>query len=194
MASDVSICSNALIMLGQKPIASFTQAGAAAQAASNLYPDAKRDFLRSHPWNAAIKRRVLAPLAAAPEFGAYAQFQLPEDWLRTLSAEDSAEQGLDFRQEGRRLLLLTSTNAVYLRYVAQVAESEWDAKMVEAMTVKMAALMAYAITSSASLAESLASQAKTALREAKSIDGQEDPPEAIEDSPLLASRLPGGGW
>ena len=65
MASPVSICSNALILLGDKPIASFTDGSKAAQVAANLYPDAKRDFLRGHPWNAAIKRATLAPMLVA---------------------------------------------------------------------------------------------------------------------------------
>lgn len=192
MASDVSICSNALIMLGQKPIASLTENTTGARVAANLYPDAKRKFLRAHPWNAAIKRLILAPLEAAPAFGASAQFQLPDDWLRTLSADDAGGRGLEFRQEGRRIV--ASTNAVYLRYVANTSEGEWEAGMVEAMTVKMAALMAYAITASASLADALTAQAERALREAKSIDGQEDTPESIDDSPLMDARFPGGGW
>ena len=46
----------------------------------------------------------------------------------------------------------------------------------------------------ATLAASLADQAARALKEAKSNDGQEDPPETLGDFELLASRFPGGGW
>ena len=127
MASPVSICSNALIMLGDKPIASFTEGSRAAQVAANLYPDAKRDFLRGHPWNAAIKRTTLAPLSDTPEHGYAHQFQLPADFLRMLEVVD----GQEFKIEGRRVM--ANTLVLRVKYVAEVPEDTWDAGMVSAI-------------------------------------------------------------
>lgn len=188
MASPVSICSNALILLGDKPIASFTEGSRAAQVAANLYPYAKRDFLRGHPWNAAIKRTTLAPLADAPEHGFAHQFQLPADFLRMLEVVD----GQEFKIEGRRVM--ADTLVLRIKYVAEVPEDTWDAGMVSAMTMHMAALMALPITESATKAESIAQMAERAVRRAKAIDGMEDTPDSIEDDPLYRSRFPGGGW
>lgn len=188
MASSISICSNALIMLGDKPIASFTEGSRAAQVAANLYTDAKRDFLRGHPWNAAIKRATLAPLADAPEHGFANQFQLPADFLRMLEVVD----GQEFKVEGRRVLV--NATVLRIKYVADVPEDTWDAGMVSAMTLQMAALMALPITESSTKAEALAQTANRAVRRAKAIDGMEDTPDAIEDDPLYRSRFPGGGW
>ena len=188
MASPVSICSNALILLGDKPIASFTDGSKAAQVAANLYPDAKRDFLRGHPWNAAIKRATLAPLADAPEHGFANQFQLPADFLRMLEVVD----GQEFKIEGRRAL--ANTTVLRIKYVAETPEDTWDAGMVSAMTMHMAALMALPITESATKAEAIAQTAERAVRRAKAIDGMEDTPDSIEDDPLYRSRFPGGGW
>lgn len=188
MASPISICSNALIMLGDKPIASFTEGTKAALIAANLYPDAKRDFLRGHPWNAAIKRTTLAPLADAPEHGYSHQFQLPADFLRMLEVVD----GQEYKIEGRRVL--ADTTVLRIKYVADVPEDGWDAGMVSAMTAQMAALMALPITESATKAEALAGAAERAVRRAKAIDGMEDTPDAIEDDPLYRARFSGGGW
>lgn len=188
MASPVSICSNALILLGDKPIASFTDGSRAAQVAANLYPDAKRDFLRGHPWNAAIKRATLAPMSNAPEHGYTSQFQLPSDFLRMLEVVD----GQEFKIEGRRAL--ANTTVLRIKYVAEIPEDTWDAGMVSAMTMHMAALMALPITESATKAEAIAQTAERAVRRAKAIDGMEDTPDSIEDDPLYRSRFPGGGW
>ena len=61
MATAVSICSNALLMLGDNPINSFDESATPggldrARIADNLWPSTRNSILRSHPWNCAIKR------------------------------------------------------------------------------------------------------------------------------------------
>lgn len=189
MATSVSICSNALLMLGQKPIASFNEGTRAAQVAANLYPDAKRAFQRAHPWNACIKRERLAPEAEAPAFGFPAKFLLPAGCLRVLSV---GESNAEFKVEGRSIL--ADASVLDLRYIVDTDEDLWTGDMVQAFTTQMAALFAYPIAASAALGDAMAAQARAALKQAKAVDGQEDTPEEIEDSPLYASRFPGGGW
>lgn len=189
MATSVSICSNALILLGQKPIASFTEATTSARVAANLYPDAKRDFQRAHPWNACIQRVTLAPEATAPAFGFKSRFLLPAECLRVLSASDD---GMEFKVEGRSIL--ADATVLHLRYIADTDEGLWTGDMVQALTLRMAASMAHPVAASAALGDSMAQQAERAMKRAKAVDGQEDTPEAIEDSPLYAARFPGGGW
>lgn len=191
MATDVSICSNALLMLGASPIASFTEGTKAAQVASNLYPDQKRDFLRAHPWNAAITRVQLAPLTTGPTFGWKAAFKLPTDCVRVLSVESSGYD-IEHKIEGRNILADVTT--VDVRYITNLAEDRWDASMVSAMTLKMAGAMSYAITKSASLADAWMAAADRKMREAKTLDGQEGTPDAIEDDPFMRARYPGGGF
>lgn len=190
-ASSVSICSNALLMLGAKPIASFTEASDRATLAANLYPLQKTSFLRSHPWNRAVRRQVLAPMTEAPAFGYSKQFMLPGDCLRLLDVGEESENVYEYRVEGRRVLF--SGTVLPVRYITDLDEGEWDDAMQHAMVLRMAALMAYAITSSAALAESLKAEADRAFKAAKNADGQEDQPQSFDDSPLLDARFPGGG-
>lgn len=89
MSSAVQICSNALLMLGQKPINSLaedpTQATSERElAAANLYPQVRNAVLRAHPWNCATRRVKLTPDSATPAFSWSYQFLKPGDWLRTL--------------------------------------------------------------------------------------------------------------
>ncbi len=187
-ASDVTICSNALLMLGAKSINAFSaDEGDRATLAGNLWPTVRDALLRSHPWNCATKRVRLAPLAQAPEFDYSAQFQLPADWQRTLQV-GTREYPVDFRQEGR--LILANATDLPLVYIFRNEDvGSWDPALVHVATLQMAAAMAYAITQSASLAAAMADKAAAALKLAKAYDGQDNPPETIDDAPLYQSRF-----
>lgn len=186
MATRVSICSNALLMLGAQPINDLTEDLDRARLAANLYQSVRDDILRAHPWNCAVKRVVLSPDTAPPAYGYAYQFRLPSDWLRTLSVGDYGAE-TDYRSEGR--MLLANENVLKLRYIFRNEdESSWDAMLVHCMTLAMAARMAYAITQSASLEQVRLQELEMALRRARATDGQDDPPETFGDFRLLNSR------
>ena len=184
--SEVQICSNALLLLGAKPINSFDDDSDRALLVSNLWPNALEAILRSHPWNCAIKRVALAPDAAAPAFDWSYQFTLPGDCLRVLSV---GEKGVpvDYEIEGRKIL--SDENPLYLRHVYKNDDvPSWDALLVQAAEAYMAMTCAYPITKSASMLEAMTSLWGEKLRQARTIDGQENPPEDFGDQALLAVR------
>lgn len=186
MATVVSICSNALLMLGAKPINSLTEETDRARLASNLWAGVRDDLLRAHPWNCAIKRVVLSPEATTPEFDYAYQFALPGDLLRILSIGERG-QYLEYSVEGRRVL--SDDTVLRLRYVYQNDNpATWDAALVYAAELRMAAAMAYPITQSATLAEAKRQEAELAFRRAKAVDGQEEPGETVGDFRLLNVR------
>jgi len=189
MATDVEICSNALLLLGAKPIASFQEVSDAARICANIYPLAKRDILRKHNWNCATKRVVLSPETTAPAFDWSYQFARPSDWLRTIQVGYQGQE-LEYVIEGVRLL--ANTNVLPLVYVAEVTEGEWDSLLTQVMVKRMEMDLAYPITKSTSLRDSLKQEFYAAgvgvLAQAKTIDGQENPPESWNDSPFLQVR------
>lgn len=191
MATAVSICSNALVLLGNAPIASFTEGTKGATIASNLYPDQARDFLRGHPWNVAMKRVRLAPQSDDPAFGWRHAFLLPPDCLRIWEVT-SRGVDIDHKIEGHSVM--ADEAGIELLYISSIPEDQWDPTMVSAMTYKMAGLMAYPITASAALADAWMTAAERKVREAKAADGQEGTPESFGDNPLMDSRYPGGGF
>lgn len=184
MATDIEICSRALILVGDKPIASLTEGTPRASVCANLYPQAKREMLRCHVWNCAIKRVALAALAGAPAYEWSHWFAKPGDWLRLLDVGDCGQD--DYAFEGNRIL--ANQASLKLRYVADVTEGNWDASLTDVMVRRMAADLAYPITKSAALAEAKKGEYLYALRVAKAIDGQENPPDAFGDSPFIAVR------
>lgn len=185
--SAVSICSNALLQVGDKPIDSFDVDNDRTRLVANIYT-AKRDkVLRLHPWNCATKRVILSPDTEAPPFDWKYQFLLPEDWLRTLSVgEDGAPS--DYAPEGRMIMM--DTNACYLRYIFRnEVESTWDALLIDAMTQVMVAALTYPITKSTTKQATEEEIVKMVLKTARAVDGQESPPETLGDFPLLANRM-----
>ncbi|MND14235.1 hypothetical protein D3C80_44200 [compost metagenome] len=187
MASSVSICSNALLALGANPINSFDEASENARLCSNLYLTVRDDLLRKHPWNCAVKRVVLSPETTSPAFGFSYRFPLPGDVIRILSVGNEYDD-VRYRIENGRVM--ANENVVYLRYIFRNEdESSWDAALVNLAEAFMTAKLAYAVTGSASLRESLTQEAAFLLRQAKAIDGQEDPPEELDGYPTYESRF-----
>ena len=189
MATDVSICSAALLLLGDSPIASLTENTARAQLCANLYGIAKRATLRAHPWNCCTKRVVLSPLSEQPAFTWRYQFALPNGWLRTLQVGYDGDQ-FDYLLEGGRIL--ANTNVLPLVYIVDSPESAWDDLLVDVMVKRMEMDLAYPVTKSTSLRDTLTAEftrrGTGVLARAKSVDGQENPPEDWNDSPFIAVR------
>lgn len=193
MATGVSICSNALLLLGAQTINDFADEANLdrAKLCANLYPNVRDDILRSHPWNCAIKRAVLAPDAVAPAFGYQASFELPSDILRVLEVGSAGVQ-IDYLVEGRSIL--ANTVVLELRYVFRnEVESNWDSNLVAVVTQAMCAALAYPVTQSTAKQSLEEQKLETLLRRARAVDGQEDPPQTLGDERLLAARF-GGGW
>lgn len=185
--SAVSICSNALLLLGDNPIDSFDVDNPRTRLVANLYATKRDRVLRAHPWNCAIKREILSPDTTKPKFGWAYRFLLPEDWLRTLLVgyDDDPDEYLI---EGR--YILADTNTCRLRYIYRnITEATWDALLIDSMTQVMVAALTYPITKSTTKQASEEEIVKRVLKEARSADGQEGTPETLGDFPLLANRM-----
>jgi len=192
-ATGVSICSNALLLLGAQTINDFSDQLNLdrARLCANLYPTVRDDILRSHPWNCAIKRAVLAPDAVPPAFGYDQSFELPSDFLRVLEVGDSDIQ-IDYLVEGRSIQ--ANTTVLQLRYVFRnEVESTWDSNLVAVVTQAMCAALAYPITQSTAKQAGEEQKLEMMLRKARAVDGQEDPPQTLGDERLYSARF-GSYW
>jgi hypothetical protein len=186
MATAVSICSNALSILGAKPINSFDDRGDHPRLCQNLYPSVRDTLLRSHPWNCATTREILAPLQKRPPFDFAYQFQLPGDWLRTLQVGRKGE-AIPFRTERR--VILADVTELPLVWVFRADEADWTTNLIHVIELAMAAKMAYAVTSSTSLRDSLRDEFMRELKAARAVDGQDDPPEEFDEGSFFESRF-----
>jgi hypothetical protein len=182
MTTPVSICSNALLMLGDSPISSLDQGTPAADRCNNLYPVVKLAVLRSHPWNCATQRVILSPTPTPPAFDWTYQFLKPALWLRTLQVGLS-QCPEPYRSEGDYILANTAT--LRLVYVSDIDENLMDSMLIQAMQMSMAAVLAYPTTASTSLKDSMAADVDRFMKQVRAVDGQDDPSESLSDELLL---------
>ena len=189
MADVVGICNSALAKIGAARIVSLTEGSKNANVCAEQYDKLRDDLLRGHVWNFAIRRVKLARLAEDPAFGFARAYQLPADWLRTVSVHDTARadpaarQGVRYRIEGRRLL--SDAEEVYLRYVARVADpNAMPPDFREALAALLGRELAVPLAQSVNLQQVLDEQFRRRLRRARSVDAVEDFPE----------DLPAGRW
>lgn len=186
MSTPVQLCSNALLSIGSEPISSFEDNTDRALAARNLYPQVRDAILRAHPWNCAIRRVQLSPDADAPAFDWAYQFTAPGDWLRTLSIGRRGDEP-DYQAEGRKIL--TDASTVYLRYVYRnEVVGSWDTLLIRAVEVAMAAALAPVIPRDLAKAKAKNDELVQMLRQARAVDGMDETPETLGDSPLIAVR------
>ena len=191
MATEVSICTAALQLLGDAPISSLTDGTKRANLVNNIWATTRDDVLRCHPWNCLVTRVALAPLVAAPVGTQWGyQFTRPGDFLRLLAVTDADGLAQDYAFEANRIL--ADTDTIYLHYLARKDTSEWDSNLVNVMIRRMQLELAYPITKSTSLRDALRQEYHAkgigVLAQAKSVDGQENQPENYGDSPLVAVR------
>ncbi|WP_223621177.1 hypothetical protein [Lysobacter sp. ESA13C] len=192
MSTAVQICSNALLMLGDKPINSLSEDPNQATsdrelAAANLYPQVRNATLRAHPWNCATKRVVLSPDSQTPAFDWAYQFLLPGDWLRTLGVSEGGCR-IDFRAESGRIL--ADSSSLELLYIYRNENpATWDSLLVDAVTTAMAARLAIPVTNDRAKKVEMEGALLRLLQQARGVDGQDSPPEEFGDSPFLLARF-----
>lgn len=192
MASAISICSNALMMLGESPINSFADANTTngldrARLCANFWPTVRDFVLRSHTWNCATKRVVLSPESEEPAYGYSSQFALPGDWLRNIEINNAAAEVVDHVIEDGKLLMDGDT--LRIRYVYRNEDpASWDPLLVNAAEFAMSARLAYPITASTTVQQYQTNLFADALKMARAIDGQDESPGQLGNFAVLEAR------
>jgi len=196
----VSICSDALLMLGAKAISSFNDGTDESSVCDRLYPDIRDTVLTTYPWSFNTKKIQLARLVTTPGSVWRYAYQLPGDRLTSPRAVyDSASVGAQVRKEyeiqGNEVL--TNLEAVYIDYQAVVPESAMPQYFVQLLKYMMAWHLSLPITEQQERAVywqgiAVGGPAENGrggqMRTAMNIDGQGQPTRVIEDFSLIAVR------
>ena len=184
-----------MIKLGQGTIISLTQGDRPANLCNEQYAKLRDNLLRDHTWGFATARAKLGQLDDAPAFGFDNAYQLPANWLRTITVHDN-DAGVGavvYRTAGRTLE--SNASALYLRYVKQVTDpNEMDAAFREALAYMLAADLAMALAQSTTLMEKMEGRFAAALSSAASTGSIEDYPEAWPESDWITVRGQSGAW
>jgi hypothetical protein len=196
----VSICSDALILLGAKAISSFNDGTDEANACDRLYPDIRDSTLVMYPWKFSMKKTQLARLITSPNSAWRYAFQLPGDRLAypravRQSALPNSPIEKDWEIQGDQLL--TNIDTVFIDYQYSAGEFAWPQYFVQLMKYMLAWHLAEPITEQG---EKTARWRQIAVgdpaengrggyfRQAAQIDGANNPNPVIDDYTLIAVR------
>jgi len=169
MASIVEICNSALNQLGASTILALTENSKNGRICNSRYDTVKDAVLRSHPWNCATKRQILAQDTDTPAWGFVYQYTLPSDCLRVLAIENYDS---DYKIEGRKIL--SNDSEISLIYISAISDpNEMDVLLREVIGSALAADIAYAVTANASISRQMEERYLLKLKEARHADASE---------------------
>ncbi|MAO20440.1 MAG: hypothetical protein CMJ25_06775 [Phycisphaerae bacterium] len=199
--TDLSICSDALIMLGASPISSFTEGTDAAQACDRLYPDLRDSLLARYPWSWTYKKTSLGRLATAPINEFRYAYQLPGNILSGVQAVfETSASNQNAINDGWEIYgdqLYTDLETVFIDYQETISESKMPVYFVHLLRNALAGELGIVITDQASKADYFRSIAYGSpgengrgglFREAVNIDSRGRLPQIIEDYALIQVR------
>ena len=198
--TSLSICSDALLMLGAKPISSFDEGSDEASVANRLYTDIKNQALLMYPWSFSFKKTPCARLITTPVNEYRYEYQLPGDRLTSPRAVyDTNATSVPPRKEYRIIgdKILTDYEQIYIDYQYSVAEYDMPSYFVQLMKYMLTWHFALPITDQTDKSQYWQSVAVGSpadngrggyLRQAMNIDGQGNPSNAINDFSLIAVR------
>jgi hypothetical protein len=185
--TDVGLCSRALIRIGAAPITSFSDGTAESEIAGALFGPVRDALLSAYAWSFASGQVALSQLVDNPVADYDHAFQLPDDYLRALSAGTGAKgRGLNYRIA--RGVLHTNSDSVILTYIFRPEEEEFPPYFDQAIIARLAAEFAIPITENTSRAEALYKLAEAEFQRARQIDAQQDSPNRIESFSLIDAR------
>jgi hypothetical protein len=196
----VSICSDALLLIGAKAISSFNDGTDESSVCDRLYPDIRDSTLSMYPWSFSMKKVQLAQLITTPTTVWKYEYQLPGDKLSNPRAVyNSANPGSpvqkDWEIQGDKLL--TNLTSVFIDYQFSVPEFAMPQYFVQLMKYMVAWHIAETITEQQDKSAKWQRVATGDVSEngrggyfrtAAQIDGQNNPVRIIEDYSLIAVR------
>lgn len=201
MTGTVDIANYALNIIGASNISALDENSKAARLVNQRYESIRDAVFRSHPWNCLIRRAELGQESEAPVFGYAYQYTLPTDpfCLRVLEFSNGSlsypqdnmtnnSGGPVFMIEGRKLL--TDEGTARIKYVGRVTDpQQYDSLLIEALSARLAAEIAYAVTGSTSVSQLADALYRDKLREARFVDATEGAPQKLEASDFIESRF-----
>ena len=198
--SKLSICSDALIMLGGAPLTSFNDGSDAATVAERLYGDIRNSLMVSYPWAFTIKKVQLAQSMVAPINEWLYSYPLPSDRINMPRAVfDSSSTGITPRT-GYEIFgenLYSDYDLVYIDYQYDPGEDKYPSHFVQLLKYWLAWHFAEPVTDQISKAQywqaiATGTPGENArggfFRVATNIDGQGQTSSTFNDFDLIGVR------
>lgn len=180
-----SICSNALVRVGDDPLTAVEFEKPQSKGAvvmRNLYETTYRSYLTSYPWTFATVQARLNRLDVEPLLDYRYAYQLPTGILRLLRVEPDYPYS---RNEDR---IHTDAESVDLVYTFRAREENLPWDFVEALQLKLAAVAAIPITGNRALQNELLTLYQTQNAAARTTDAQSAPLPGFDTDLFIHAR------
>lgn len=180
----IGLISNALILLGEKPLNSLSDDRYGATTGANLFENVYEAELQSNRWRFAMKKGALSRLVDVPLNEYQYVYQLPTDMLLLI--------GMTFPQDyeiygGKHLY--TSATTVEVEYLFKPEVTELPAYFALLLTYSLAKNMVNPITEgSAAKIATMVQAYRDQLPRAQYADAQARPARPIIHSPFTENR------
>ena len=187
--TDVNVASNALVLIGSSPIASFDDNDAGAVVAKNIYEEIVEDSLTTHPWRFASKQTdALSRLTAAPDSLWDAQYQIPTDTL-TLRRVLVNSVDISYEVYGDKILCnASSVDDVYAHVLFRALEQDWPPYFRLGVQLRLASVFAISVIQKPDIAASFETKADFQMRKARNVDSQIDTVPSINTKRFINIR------
>ena len=180
-----TISTQALLKVGGTPITSFDGTDRQSIVCSNMYEDTKKSLLFYTFWNFATQKTELAALAETPVDKSYKYaYQLPGDYIRIKGIFNSqGHKSEDYSAEKNKVY--ANFTPINLEYIQEKVEADFPPYFTEVLIAKLAYEICEAVTGVGTLQDRLVRDYETKLKQARVVDGQENPPRSIIDEGRL---------
>lgn len=184
MASKIDIASNALVLIGDDPISSFTEDGSGAQAVSNLYDATYEELLSKHFWGFARAQAVLSKLVASPLFDEFdAAYQMPAGVLRVMRVDSRLPY-----QIYEDKLYTNETGSLNIEYIFKPSEGRLPGYFVATFEYLLASKLGLSVTQASGDSQMFHQKYLLSLSAAMGADSQNDTTVSIQSSPYTDVR------
>jgi hypothetical protein len=194
MVSEVSICNQALLWLGQNIITSFDDESTTAQWCRNNYPFLRDAVLEARTWTFAISR-FASTTANTPAWGPGFSHTLPGNWLmvtRVFRDATHTDPNKWRVSEGWRLeagKVIADQGTVYMQGLTRISDtSSFSSLFVQALAARIAADAAIPLTENRQLQVDMWGLYNDKLTEAAARDGQQGTSDVVTQRGLTSAR------
>lgn len=169
-ATDLSICNNALVQLGNEPLLNLTDTTKkAVRLCVQFYDQTVEEVLRAYNWNCATVRDTLTVDETAPAWGFNFRYALPADCLRVIGFSSAS---VNWKIENG--YILADSDGGEISYIKLITAADMDALLRSAVSARLAAYLAFPLTNSATVAKAMFDLYKEKLADAHTMDAFEN--------------------
>lgn len=171
-APEVSICSTALVLIGDKPITTLQGSGAPQVACSNVYEPVVKDLLGRYRWRFASRMVQLERVDLVPLSVFESAYQLPAECEMVYAVKVGNENILFDRFENHIYCDAAVEDVVIAEVMVVPGESYWPPYFRTLVEYELAAALAIPITEDTQKAAYFTSKALRQFSLAKTLDSQ----------------------